>query len=102
MRFVVPKLSSWAEERPASWLDVMAPILVVLRAANSSEETAPRPAAERAPIWVAEKPATVAELRPATEVEERLPIWRELRLAAMAPRSLLLRLLSWAEERPLS
>ncbi len=55
MRFVVPKLSSWAEERPASWLDVMPPIWTELMPANSSEETAPRPAVERLPIWAAVK-----------------------------------------------
>ena len=49
---VVPKLSMPVVVRPASWLDVMAPILAVPRAANSSEETAPSPAADSAPIWV--------------------------------------------------
>ena len=48
------------------------------------------------------KPLTVAEARLWTEAEVRLPIWAVERLAAMAPRSVLLRLVSVAEERPAS
>ena len=100
--WVVPKAWMPSVDRPPSWLDVTAPILSLLMAANSAELTAPRPAAERLPIWAAERPVTVAELRPETDVEERLPIWPVLSLAAMAPRSALFRALSWVEERPLT